>query len=522
MTTGAERTPAPGAAPATRIRFPLAWKILLWFFLNVLFLALVAVGVAQVHLRLRVDALLAGRADERLQTLAGQLVPELEGHRQTEWGEILARFADRHRVRIAVFRNDGDKIAGDIDPLPAEVLARLKDSDRRGPPDPPRGGEPFARGDFDRPPPPPREPGIGPPQRDDRPAPRDKFVLSAGSPTAYWIGLRVRILDFSGHPFGPTTVMIQARTLGAGGLLFDYTPLLLTVAGVLVCSVIFWIPLVRGMTRSVREMTHAAGVIAEGQFDTWVDGRRADELGRLGTSLNHMALRLREFVAGQKRFLGDIAHELCSPLARMEMALGVLDQRADEKQRPYVEDVREEVRQMSALVNELLSFSKAGVRGLQVELRSVPLAELARGVVVREGGGHTGFSLEIDDALRVLAEPELLARALGNVVRNAVRYAGEGGPISICGQARGAEVVLSVTDCGPGVPEDSLHRLFDPFYRPEAARTREGGGVGLGLAIVKSCVEACGGSVSARNRVPRGLHVELRLKRAEPSADPEP
>ena len=89
-----------------------------------------------------------------------------------------------------------------------------------------------------------------------------------------------------------------------------------------------------------------------------------------------MSARLREFFTGQKRFLGDIAHELCSPLARMEMALGILDQRADEKQRAYVADVREEVRHMSGLVNELLSFSKAGVRGRNVELSAVPLAEL--------------------------------------------------------------------------------------------------------------------------------------------------
>jgi two-component system sensor histidine kinase CpxA len=79
---------------------------------------------------------------------------------------------------------------------------------------------------------------------------------------------------------------------------------------------------------------------------------------------------------------------------------------------------------------------------------------------------------------------------------------------------RGEGVRLAITDRGPGVPPETLHRLFDPFYRPETARTREGGGTGLGLAIVKSCVEACGGSVKVQNAQPRGLEVEMTLRRA--------
>jgi two-component system sensor histidine kinase CpxA len=297
--------------------------------------------------------------------------------------------------------------------------------------------------------------------------------------------------------------------------------------------VLMWLPLVRGITRALRQMTGAAEAIAHGRFETQIDAARADELGRLGTALNHMSARLREFFTGQKRFLGDISHELCSPLARMEMALSVLEQRADENQRAYVGDVREELRHMSELVHELLSFSKAGVGGVNVELKRVALAEMASRVVAREARDRGGVVVDLPGSLTALAEPDLLARALGNVIRNSLRYASPGhggadsysyrpsmnadgrpaGPITVTGRDDGTHIVLSVTDCGPGVPEEALHRLFDPFFRPESARTRETGGAGLGLAIVKSCIEACGGSVAVRNVQPSGLQVDFVLRR---------
>jgi two-component system sensor histidine kinase CpxA len=155
--------------------------------------------------------------------------------------------------------------------------------------------------------------------------------------------------------------------------------------------------------------------------------------------------------------------------------------------------------------------------------------------VARESRECGGVIVDVPGSLAVMAEPDLLARALGNVIRNALRYAsptsagGEGysyrpavqsdgrpaGPITVSARERGDHVSIFVTDSGPGVPEESLHRLFDPFFRPETARTRETGGTGLGLAIVKSCVEACGGSVAVRNAQPQGLQVEFELRRAQ-------
>ncbi len=535
-----------------RVRFPLSLKIVAWFFVNVAFLGVAAWIFIRAQLGLGLDALLAGPAGERLQSVAQLVADELKDRPQSEWPAALARITAAYHVPAAIFRNDGKKLAGEMAAAPAELLSRLGQGPRpqgpppRGPDDgPPRDRPPG----FDPPPgerPPPRDgppgerpPGDGPPQ--DRPGPPPlggqfpKFIVRAGSPLLYWVAVRLPLVDRLARPPMPTTLILTTPTL-RGPLFLDFTPWLVGGAVVLALSALLWLPLVRGITRALRQMTGAAEAIAQGRFETNVKSARTDELGRLATALNDMAARLREFFTGQKRFLGDIAHELCSPLARMEMALGILEHRAaDDAARGYVADVREEARHMAALVSELLLFSKAGVGGRNVELKPVPLAEVAARVVARESKEHGGIVLDVPAALTVLAEPDLLARALGNVVRNAVRYAApvgtaaEGahsfrplkhpdgsptGPIVVAARSSGALAVVTVTDSGPGVPEAALHRLFDPFFRPEAARTRETGGTGLGLAIVKSCIEACGGTVAVRNVQPTGLQVEFTLQRA--------
>ena len=128
----------------------------------------------------------------------------------------------------------------------------------------------------------------------------------------------------------------------------------------------------------------------------------------------------------------------------------------------------------------------------------------------------TRIETHVDERTEVMAHPEYLFRSLANVVRNAIRYAGECGPIEISALAKDGMVLISVADQGPGIPEAELEAVFKPFYRPEDARQRETGGVGLGLAIVRTCIEACGGTVHCHNRPPKGLEVEMRLPAPNP------
>lgn len=368
-------------------------------------------------------------------------------------------------------------------------------------------------------------PGRGPPIPRGAPMPpgaRGKFMLRTEDPVRYWVGLRVPVIERERPRGMPNTLIAVSDSLRAGGLILDLTPWVVVAFSAVVFSVLFWIPLARGITRSISQMTRATEQIAVGQFETRVGTRRRDELGRLGLAINHMAGRLAGFVTGQKRFLGDIAHELCSPIARMQMALGILEQRADEKQNPYVDDVREELQHMSSLVNELLSFSKASLGGLAIQIQPVPVRAVVDEVVRREAVPGTQLEVQVAEDVAVLAERELLQRALANLVRNAIRHAGQAGPISVGAICDGERVFLTVSDRGPGVPPESLPQLFDPFFRVDASRARESGGVGLGLTIVKSCVQACGGTVSCRNLEPAGFQAEIILPAAPKLPEPAP
>ncbi len=486
-----------------KIRFPLYAKGLLWFGLNLLFLLLVFYAFFKVQFQIGVDSLLLGRTADRVQAVSEIIRKELAGAPVSEWDSVLQYFNSVYKVTFLLFRGDGSQMAGAPTTVPPEVLRHIEV--RRGPPAFAGRGPPPGRG-------PPNWQGGGGPA-----AGPPRFMLRTDSPTRYWVGVRMPPPGVEAPRPGPMVLVAMSHSLWGGGLFFDLTPWVAVAAAVVLVSVLFWFPLVRGVTRSISELTRATDLMAQGRFDARVDARRRDELGRLGEAVNQMAARLDGFVSGQKRFLGDIAHELCSPIARMQVALGILEQRTDEKQKAYVADVQEEVQQMSGLVNELLSFSKASLEPASVKLQPVNLGEMVARAIHREAGAGDRIQVEIPAGQRVLAEPELLVRALANLVRNAVRYAGHAGPITISSRGEREGVTLTIADCGPGVPEESVSRLFDPFYRPELSRSAETGGAGLGLAIVKTCVESCQGTVSCRNRSPSGLEVTVRLKAASAS-----
>jgi two-component system sensor histidine kinase CpxA len=486
-----------------KVPFPLSLKVMLWLLLNLVLLGAAAGALLISQGGLSWDSLVAGPAGERLHSLALVIAAEVADAPAENRDDVLARFSRAYDVELLLIRNRGARIAGAPVDVPPEVRERID----QGPPGP-RGPRQRMR---------PHRGAPGEPLLDDgpdeEPGPRSgrrgaRFLVHTSAPGGWWVGLRVP--DGSdARPPTPATLLVHAHSLWAVLLLLNLQIWLVAAAFIVVLSVIFWLPLVRGMTRSLRVLTVATERIADGLFDTRVPAGRRDELGTLGRSVNRMAERLDRLVTGQKRFLADVAHELGSPLGRLQVATEILETRAQPELKRSVADVREEVDQMAKLVGELLAFTRAGLQPGAADLKPVRVEPLAIGVLERED--PTGrLCRRVPADLRVLADEALLARALANLVRNALRYGGEG-TITLAAHAEPGRVVIAVEDDGPGVPGAALPRLGEPFFRPDTARARETGGIGLGLAIVRSCAAACGGSVSFSNRTPRGFRAELLL-----------
>jgi two-component system sensor histidine kinase CpxA len=502
-----------------RVQLPLYLKILGWFFLN---LALLCGGFAllfQAQFRLNLDWLFTVGARERFEAARDLVISELNTTSPEDWGQVIYRFdAAYQNVRFGLFDEDAKRLVGEIEELPEDVRKRILE----GPPELARRLRPSSGDGEVSPlsaqasPEPDLEPGNDAGRRRRRRPPPIRALLRTTDPTQYWLLASGRVENQQlGDPMR-VILVANSSSISAGGLIFNLRPWIEVGLGAVVFSLLFWLPLVGGITRSVGQMTQATRQIADGRFDVRVAMRRRDELGSLAESINQMAARLDGFVKGQKRFLGDIAHELCSPLARLQLALGILEERAGEGQIAFVQSAAEKAEQMAALVGELLLFSKAAFGGSAVRLQPVDVRAAAEEAVRREAVEGADVRLGISPNLFAAADPDLLIRALANLIRNAIRYAGKEQPIELRAAREGAEAVIRVIDSGPGVPEEELAKIFEPFYRLDASRTRDTGNVGLGLTIVKACVQSCCGSVTAHNhRQPKGFEVQIRLGAAE-------
>lgn len=338
------------------------------------------------------------------------------------------------------------------------------------------------------------------------------FMMRTRNPTRYWSGIRIPLFSAPLQRPVPAFLLAVSDSMTGNGFFFDPLPWMIVAVVVILISSLLWVPMVRNITQPLGRMTRATEEVANGRFDITIDEPRADEIGRLARAINHMTTRLAAIVSGQKRFLGDVAHELGSPIARIQFGLGALEQRVEEESRERVRDILDDVDHMSNLVNELLAFSRADLKASSVKLEKIDLLPVVQTVLKREITPKTEIITQIDPGIRVIASAELLTRALANLVRNATKYAWDAGPIVIAAEKRPEEVEIEVRDSGPGVPDELLDQLFEPFFRPEPSRDRNSGGVGLGLAIVKTCVDKCNGLVSARNLEPNGFAVTITLK----------
>lgn len=508
---------------------PLLAKVLGWLVLHMLILALAFVGFLGWQLGLGLDSLLIGSAGDRLRAFGDSARDTMLELRPYEWNAAIQALAREKNIEAAVF--DFSNPQSFPFPIPRNVLARTKSAIAAQPNPPPRRPPPFRDGnrpenrslEDDLKPPPTDEFDEDPPDEVNRtgrpetltstgmrhPSSRPTFLMRGENGDGYWAGVHLVLASRARQVPRHELLLIRADGLDGSGMFFDFKPWLWGGLAVLALSLVFWTPLIWGLTRYIRKLTNATEIIAAGQFDISLPARGNDELGNLGQSIKKMAGRLDHFVSGQKRFLGDAAHELCAPLARLRTGLGILEMRLAASDQAHLASIEEDVQELATLVEEILDFSRASNRAAQNQ--PVLLGQLVSEIANREGGGNLP-EIHIPEGLTLVTDPKLLGRALGNLVRNARIHAGADAKITITAVEHHHDIEIQVADNGAGVPAEELPRLFEPFYRPDRSRSRDTGGSGLGLAIVRSAVETCGGEASASLPPAGGFMVTLRFR----------
>ena len=192
----------------------------------------------------------------------------------------------------------------------------------------------------------------------------------------------------------------------------------------------------------------------------------------------------------------------------MRTGLGILEARAEGKDLERIESIEEDASELSSLVSELLSFTKASAA--EVKIESIRLGEFLSEIIERELVGHD-VQNEVPADLVISADRKHLTRAVQNVFRNCHRHGGEDCQVKIAAFKKDGVVTFDIGDNGSGVADDEYARLFEPFYRPDKSRTRDTGGTGLGMAIMESSVRACGGRIAAGRSPVGGMLVSISL-----------
>ncbi len=281
----------------------------------------------------------------------------------------------------------------------------------------------------------------------------------------------------------------------------------------------FW--LARTLTSPVEKLRGVVRSLAGGDLSARVAPRiaaRKDEIGDLARDFDGMAARIEALVGAQRRLVRDVSHELRSPLARLAVALELARKRAGDAAGEQLDRIELEAGRLEALIDQLLTLSRLEAADAPAARERVDVGELADGVAddaaFEASARGVQVAVERGEGCAAAGDADALRSALENVVRNAVAYSADGGEVRVAAVREGDTVAVRVSDRGPGVPDQHLEAVFQPFFRVEEARDRQHGGAGLGLAIAARAVRLHGGSIAARNRPGGGLEVEIRLPAA--------
>ncbi len=328
-----------------------------------------------------------------------------------------------------------------------------------------------------------------------------------------------------GVPANPPPVFVALRELGPTLTWFGLG--LLGVGATLTALLVF-----RPAHKRLRTLEQAARALGDGRTDVRATETGGDEVSSLARTFNHMAVDLDSRAAAlaqsdrtRRQLLADVSHELMTPLSAIRgyvETLGMPDLPIDpETRRRYLGIVEEETHKLEAIIGDLLDLARLEGGGERLRSQPVSVRDLFARVADRHAPSirERGITLELDiapDTPEILGDPGRLEQAVQNVAANAIRHTPAGGHVVLRAAAGEGGVDISVRDSGPGIPPEHLPRVFDRFYKVDAARanTDVPSGSGLGLSIVRAIVETHGGKVTAANAPGGGAIFELQLPAA--------
>lgn len=294
----------------------------------------------------------------------------------------------------------------------------------------------------------------------------------------------------------------------------------------LISGVVCWW-LARYLTFPIKELSLATRRFAAGEMDTRVApsfGHRNDELAQLGQDFDSMAEKIQQLLASHMQLIADVSHELRSPLARILIALGLARQKGAREIEPELDRIETEAQMLDHLIGQAITISRLEAGSRPVDLETFNLHDLIQEIVddadYEAQQNSCQITLACPSSLNVVADRGLMRSALENVIRNAVNYTAPGSTIDVAVAEIATDAIrVEVRDHGPGVPENMLARLFEPFVRVDPSRNRITGGFGLGLAITQRAVALHDGKVIARNHPGGGLSVFLDIPLRPDSQD---
>lgn len=286
------------------------------------------------------------------------------------------------------------------------------------------------------------------------------------------------------------------------------------IAGIAILAIALLLAfaLARWLLEPVRELAAGTRALAAGDYGRRVGDKRRDELGALAQDFNHLAVTLEQHREARRRWGADIAHELRTPLSVLRGEIQALQDGVRDVTPEALNSLHAECERIGNLIEDLYQLALADAGALEYAFEPVDLADLLRGTLGALGARFKDAGLElmaeISEVPAVRGDRRRLQQLVDNLLTNCQRYTDAPGRVRVELRQRDGHVHLLVEDTAPGVPDDSLPRLFDRLYRVDASRNRAVGGAGLGLAICKSVVQAHEGRIEAGHSALGGLRVD--------------